>query len=902
MITKKIVINYGDEYRAKIEKNFNKEEFFFESYQRAARCVNEIVNDALIYMESFKCNGNSNGHAFYDYGNNMVVFCAERGQGKTSAMLSFSGELERFGKTNEDNLLRGILNERDCLFEILESIDPTMIKDGVGVLKVFLSRLFYHFQDYLSKKDGRGKDFEFSNNYQRLLSCFKKCYTNIEYLQTDFNKEWNLDDLDMLSQIGDSSNLKNNIHELVSLYFEIKYGGKKEKCFLVVQIDDADLAIGNASDICENVRKFLKIPGIIVLMAADYEQLKHVFNQKYHREYERLIRDNQDFGKKCEKMATKYLEKILPHSHRVELPKLQKVIGEEHTNLLIEYNLNDHSQFSKEFSGCKDIQEQLIKFIYLRTGIILLKSEEKMHPFLPCRLRELTHLIKLLSEMEAVDYNHIFELAENSVERAKAVEMLQGNLLMFKSYFMRDWCINRLSQTEQELLAKIDEIKINESVDGEDDSQIYRILSEYLKLDYKAVDKKDRTHKRIINDLVIDGLSDRPELQSALFLYYSIYLNIRFAYALENEAEYQRIMKWLDCPMEVPLNVRTEKYGEKYYFPYFEFDYRIVKRQFEKSPVVGLTRRWFELFCRPKQEKKLKVPKNLFVSVRGNNKEILGFNKELTKAEFDLLQPLNAIFYKGFLQEWRREVNKGIVQPNDSLGDVVPGEEETFVWENLEIAAVHKSVKNIIANYDVQRCLISFIEKEYQYVHLKKDFVSWRLSCENLYKNLDIKYEQVFGFLDTDFKLQTIFDKFFNLPRVYACVFLSNKVNKKAYLKEYKEKLRQARKVVLEAVNLFESMPQHEITSDFLEGNFEIRQKGKELIQLEILGERSEVATIDKDVEKLWNIEQQIVEIYDSVSNPPQESAEELLRMQGNIQSYRAVLEKMLDVLKKTKK
>lgn len=896
MLTKKIVINQGDEYRAKIEKGFSKEDFFFESYQRAARCVNEIVNDAMIYIKSY--DGNHNGHAFYDYGNNIVAFCAERGQGKTSAMLSFSGELERFKEASDySNLLGFDFDEKGCLFEVLESIDPTMINNGVGVLKVFLSRLFYHFQEYLNSKEGKSKDFEFSNNYQRMLTCFKKCYTNIEYLQTDFNKEWNLDDLDMLSQIGDSSNLKNNIHELVSLYFEIKYGNKKERCFLVVQIDDADLAIGNASDICENVRKFLKVPGIIVLMAADYEQLKHVFNQKYHKEYERLIKDNSEFGKKCEKMATKYLEKILPHSHRIELPKLQNVIGEEHTNLLVEYKLNGFSQFSEEFSDCNDIQEQLIKLIYLRTGVILLKSEDKIHPFLPCRLRELTHLIKLLSDMEPVDHNRIFELAQNSEERTKAIEMLRGNLRMFKSYFMRDWCINRLSPSEQDLLEKIDEIKVNESMDGEDDPQIYRILSEYLKLEYRKSDKKDRTHKHIINDLIMDELSDRPELQSALFLYYSIYLNARFAYALENETEYQRIMKWLDCPIEVPQNMRSEKYGNQYFFPYFEFNYKTVRDKFQESEGVGLTRRWFELFCRAKQDSETNIPKSLFVSVRENNKEILEFNTELETAEFDLLQPLNAIFYEGVLQEWRREVNKGVIQPDDSLGDVAPDEEETYVRENLEIAAVHRTVKNILANYDVQRCLIGFIEKEYQYVHLKKDFVSWRSSCEAIYENLDIKNEQVFGFLDADCRLQTIFDKFFNLPRVYACVFLSNKDNKQEYTKKYKEKLGEVIKIVFDTVESFSSMPQDEITSAFLEEGSVIRQKGKDLIQLEILDERSEVATINTCVKKLWEVEKKIIEIYDLVLNASQKGGEELQNVQACIDDYKTILDEQNNTL-----
>ena len=875
MVTKNIIINHGDEYRAKIEKNFQKDDFSFESYQRAAKCVSEIVNDALDYIDAY--DNNNNGHAFYDYGNNIVAFCAERGQGKTSAMLSFSGELERFGDEKDgkkyNNILEFDFQDEHCFFEVLESIDPTMINNGIGILKVFLSRLFYHFQSWLNDRMAKGKNFELSNNYQKMLTCFKKCYTNIEYLQESVNKEWNLNDLDMLSQIGDSSNLKNNIYNLITLYFEITHNKKNDNCFLVVQIDDADLAIGNASDICENVRKFLKIPGIIVLMAADYEQLKHVFNQKYHKEYEKLVQYNLDFHEKCEKMASKYLEKILPHSHRIELPKLQNIIGEKHANLKVDYKVNGKSELFAEFKGCNDIQEQLIRLIYLRTGIILMKSEEKMHPFLPCRLRELTHLIKLLSDMESVDHNCIFELAEDDEKRVKLIGMLQRNLRMFKSYFMRDWCVNRLKQSDQELISKINELKINESIEGEADAQIYRILAEYLKKDC-TIDKGERTHKRIINELIINELSDQPELQSALCLYYSIYLNTRFSYAFENKAEYQRIIEWLDYPIEVPSNIRNKKYGNKYYFSHFEFDYTKAKKIFKKSDNAGLTKRWFELFCRAKLGEKSNVPKSLFVSTKENTEEIVQLNEEITIAEFDVLQPLNTVFYKGLLQDWRREARTSIRQPNDSLEDIIPGRRETVEKENLEVAAMHKVVKNIIANYDVQRCLMGFLEQEYQYVHLRKNAISWRLNCLDIYADLDEKYNQTFGILHTDGRLQTIFEEFFNLPRAYTVVFLSNNENSKAYLNEYKQQLQKAINIVLDFFKSFKLSLKEKSIADVLANTRYSREET--LVTFQFLDQREKVADVNEKVQKLWDIEKKIMTEYSSVWNEIEKGGEEL--------------------------
>lgn len=883
METKKIVINCGDEYRAKIEKKFGKEQFFYESYKRAAKCVSEIVNDRFDYMKTY--DGQNNGRAFCDYGNNIVAFCAERGQGKTSAMLSFSKELKRYAAYHDSNELGFEFKNNECVFEVLESIDPTMIHNGVGILKVFLSRLFYHFKASIDKKLRDNTQYESLDKYNKMISCFKKCYTNIEYLSNDLNSDWDLDDLDMLSQIVDSSNLKSNIYDLLKLYFKIKYDEDIEKCFLVIQIDDADLAIGEVSDICENIRNYLKVPGIIVLIATDYEQLKYAMSQKYQEQYGNLIKNNPSFYEKCEKMASKYLKKIIPHSHRIELPKLQNVIGEEHIKLKVEYGIGSKNLFPNELNGCNDIQEQLIKFIYLRTGIILMKNEDKMHPFLPCRLRELTHLIKLLSDMEPVNYNCIFELPQGDKKHLKMIAMLQRNLQMFKSYFISDWCFNRLSQSEQELIYKINEIKINESIEGDEDPQIYRTLSEYIENEKTTKedksDKAEKTHKCIINELIINKLSDRPELQSALLLYFSIYLNIRFAYAFENEVEHQRILAWLDNPIEVPECVRKNKYGKKYRFLYFEFDYKRVKEKINEDEGSGLKRKWLELFCRAKPEENFNAPKSLFVSAR-EDKEVFVYNEELTRAEFDLLQPLNAIFYNGYSQEWRKEVSKYLLQPQDSLGDVVPGKGEAVERENMEIAAVLRSVKNIIANYDVQRYLMGFIEREYRYVHLRNNIISWRTTCLDVYKGLDEKYKQVFGFLGVECNLHTIFDKFFKLPKVNAVVFLSNSVNRTEYLMQYKEQLENACNTVIQLINRVEEYSLDEF-EDFILDTVINKTDNEYLIKLNILGNRSEVATIDESVSELWSIECSVNEIYDSVLSIPMKSYDEFEKLKYGV-------------------
>ena len=253
---------------------------------------------------------------------------------------------------------------------------------------------------------------------------------------------------------------------------------------------------------------------------------------------------------------------------------------------------------------------------------------------------------------------------------------------------------------------------------------------------------------------------------------------------------------------------------------------------------------------------------------------------------------MNSIFYKRFWKEWRKEVSKDIAQPSDSLEDIVPGMGEMIVRENKEIMLVHRSVKNIIANYDVQRCLMGYIEKEYQYIHLKRDIISWYLSGRDMYADLDTKYKQVFEFLDTSCNLQTVFENFFNVPRVFALVFLGNRDNEHKYLEEYRSRLSGAKNAVYSVLNAIRSSSATQIVENFyLDNTFDTLMRD-DMFEFEILGNRSEVADINNKVKHLWDIECEIKKIYDSLVDAKKKGPEEIDRMRENIPEYMAILSK----------
>lgn len=78
---RKITVVKGDEYRAKIERDFSKDDFFAEVYNRADDIINEIVQEMKKYREENE-EKNSYTIRYQGMGNNILLFCAERGQGK----------------------------------------------------------------------------------------------------------------------------------------------------------------------------------------------------------------------------------------------------------------------------------------------------------------------------------------------------------------------------------------------------------------------------------------------------------------------------------------------------------------------------------------------------------------------------------------------------------------------------------------------------------------------------------------------------------------------------------------------------------------------------------------------------------------------------------------------------
>lgn len=419
----------GKEYQLRIvnENTDISHDFFYEIYCKAFNEVDKIIKE----------NNAKEKDNVIETSNNIIAFCGERGQGKSSAMLSFSKILGDFGnKKYNKHFEEAYLKLKDYKFHVLSRIDPTELENQQTILSVIISRIFFDFKNYL---DSNYKyNLEEKNN---LLELFQQCYKNINIIKSenvyDKRNELYEDDLELLSSLSDGSNIKKDFFKLVESFLKFIYKDSKNK-FLVIQVDDTDLNVRKAYEIVEDLRKYFMIPKVIVLMATKPEQLTKAVEQEFKKSFKIMSESNQLTSQEFYNMASKYIIKLIPGSRRIDLPEITVTSSKvknnrfsiqyfDEENNVLNYKSNDNYQLEA-------LQDILLRFIYEKTGLIFIKSENSMHDIIPNTARSLTNFMSVLNDMSPI--KNISSFQELNVSN---ITVRLNNLNKFEDYFINSW-------------------------------------------------------------------------------------------------------------------------------------------------------------------------------------------------------------------------------------------------------------------------------------------------------------------------------------------------------------------------------------------------------------------------------------------------------------------------------
>lgn len=188
----------------------------------------------------------------------------------------------------------------------------------------------------------------------------------------------------------------------------------------------------------EQIRKYLTIGNVIVLLSLKLSQLTLLKKQQFIEEYNNANKKGMVSLSTIEDMAENYMTKFLPYHHRIYMPN-----GDVYGNMDMAFMDNPDE---------KDMVSLFIpKLIFQKTRYLFYNSSVQTNYIVPTNLRELCQLALLLHGMQSYNNNDDGNNENN-----------EYNKIQFRKYFTETWLQNHLSNTLASKLTTI--LQVNDNI------------------------------------------------------------------------------------------------------------------------------------------------------------------------------------------------------------------------------------------------------------------------------------------------------------------------------------------------------------------------------------------------------------------------------------------------------
>lgn len=428
------------QYDVTIETDFQ-QSIFLDMYRGAARNVDAIIERNQTFGGS-SCEPANPGASI----NTTIAFVGGRGTGKSSAMQSFSSYLQTGPKAG-DGVWQGRTNELPK-FVALPTIDSSQISEHETVIGRMSAAMLAGF-----RKEQKNLSLE---KRQEFLGCAKEVNELAVWLQTG---EWFKCGDKLLTNTERICNMKSSVRKLVDSYLSIVCEGK---ACLIITIDDLDMGVQSAYAIMEEIRQYLSIPRVVVLVSIDETLLDAVVRASINesmnvsnpdKEHKALVKD----------LSYRYLEKLFPVNRRHHTPRLT-------SKQLREWNIDICREiFMEEPHTVLDV---VLHLIWRKTMLIPVCNRDGDHLLIPHNLRSLCHMVVLLRNLPDIAYGgedgKTLQTYENFRENQGGNlirENLRHNLNVFGKYIVNNlssYGAPQLSTENEADMAKVLETVIHQ--------------------------------------------------------------------------------------------------------------------------------------------------------------------------------------------------------------------------------------------------------------------------------------------------------------------------------------------------------------------------------------------------------------------------------------------------------
>ena len=360
----------------------------------------DAINLGLKKLEDaiFDANIDSNRKTIHEiYPNKIFSFLGERGSGKTSCLLT-TVELLKTRRTADGRSMQEYL-------AFMPVVDPSFFDNTHNILDIFIGELYHLYQNEC--KLYRTLPTDKRNRLKSLQTKFKAAKKAIYFLNSR-EQEKPIDEMEELGRLSDGVELNRIMRELVDEY--LKYHNKKT---LIVCIDDLDLNIREAYDMMEQIRKYLILPNVVIMLAAKHQQLLQAVCLSLTDHFEPIL-NHHITKEEIVGMAERYLEKLLPTAQRIYMPEPENFMQSK-----LEIINGDVSE------PFESVEFAVLSLIFQKTGFLFYNHDGETSLIVPRNLRELRHLTTALIRMKSLDED------EGAAHKS--------NKEQFRQYFREQW-------------------------------------------------------------------------------------------------------------------------------------------------------------------------------------------------------------------------------------------------------------------------------------------------------------------------------------------------------------------------------------------------------------------------------------------------------------------------------
>ena len=245
--------------------------------------------------------------------------------------------------------------------------------------------------------------------------------------------------------MGESTGLKEDFQKLIKQYliFVRKSGSEgREKQNLIIAVDDLDLCNSNAYKMAEQIRKYLIIPQIVIVMAVRIEQLEMCVEENTIAGFKGIVGVSKQYDQgeqrrintEIQSMSERYVAKLIPKARRIYLPKAQSLEG-----IQVIYkekdSINRKGRIIWRSKENESLVNAVLHLIHRRTGMIFLPEKSGMSYLLPNNLRDMVNWIVLVAEMDNCKKKNV---AKNDIKLK--------NVRKFFQFFYNEWLTKQASK------------------------------------------------------------------------------------------------------------------------------------------------------------------------------------------------------------------------------------------------------------------------------------------------------------------------------------------------------------------------------------------------------------------------------------------------------------------------